>query len=239
MTAVSVHDQLTAWIESEEFSCLGAKSALHRGSLRQAHVGVMGTESATTALHGALTEFVSRDLHPEQNFATLVAVFEGPLGLSEPEFHTLLWKQLSALHAFDADRGFAWAEGADPDPDSPRFGFSVAGHPFFVVGLHENASRITRRFPYPAMAFNSHHQFRRLVENGVYAKLQHRIREREMRLQGSINPNLAEFGEASEARQYSGMPTDEQWRCPFAPRTTTPRTPSAAGSETTTRRSDA
>ncbi|CAL9285280.1 guanitoxin biosynthesis heme-dependent pre-guanitoxin N-hydroxylase GntA [Streptomyces sp. SudanB52_2052] len=234
MTAVPVRDQLTAWIESEEFSCLGAKSALRRQSLRQAHVGVMGTESATAALHGALTEFVSRDLNPEQNFATIVAVFEGPLGLREPDFHALLWRQLTDLHAFDADRGFAWAEGADSNPDSPKFGFSVAGHPFFVVGLHENASRITRRFPFPAMAFNSHHQFRRLVENGVYGGLQRRIREREMRLQGSINPNLAEFGESSEVRQYSGMQTDAQWHCPFVP-----RDGSAAGPEPATRRPDA
>jgi FPC/CPF motif-containing protein YcgG len=216
MTAAPARDQLTAWIESEEFSCLGAKSSLRRGSLRQVQVGVMGTEGATAALHGALTEFVASDLNDEQNFATLVAVFEGPLDLPEPDFHALLWRQLSDLHILDAGLGFSWAEGADADPDSPKFGFSVAEHPFFVVGLHGNASRITRRFPFPAVAFNSHHQFRRLVENGVYGGLQRRIRERDMRLQGSINPNLAEFGEASEARQYSGMATDARWQCPFS-----------------------
>ncbi|MFF1556002.1 guanitoxin biosynthesis heme-dependent pre-guanitoxin N-hydroxylase GntA [Streptomyces sp. NPDC058279] len=218
MTAISVREQLATWIESEEFSCLGAKAALRRESLRHVQVGVMGTGSATAALHGALTEFVSRDLDPGQNFATIVAVFEGPRRLPEPDFHALLWRQLADLHAFDADRGYTWAEGADPDPDSPKFGFSVAGHPFFIVGLHENASRITRRFPFPALAFNSHHQFRRLVENGVYEGLQRRIRERELRLQDSINPNLAEFGESSEVRQYSGMRTDADWRCPFVPR---------------------
>ena len=228
MTAVPVRDQLTAWIESEEFSCLGAKSSLRRGSLRQVHLGVMGAESTTAALHGALSEFVVNDLNDEQNFATVVAVFEGPLGLPEPDFHALLWRQLTALHAFDAGLGFAWAEGADADPDSTRFGFSVAEHPFFVVGLHQNASRVTRRFPFPAMAFNSHHQFRRLVQNGVYAGLQRRIRERDIGLQGSINPNLAEFGESSEARQYSGMASNTQWQCPFS---ATGAGPTTAGTE--------
>jgi FPC/CPF motif-containing protein YcgG len=228
MTAVPVRDQLTAWIESEEFSCLGAKSSLRRGSLRQVHLGVMGAESTTAALHGALSEFVVNDLNDEQNFATVVAVFEGPLGLPEPDFHALLWRQLTALHAFDAGLGFAWAEGADADPDSTRFGFSVAEHPFFVVGLHQNASRVTRRFPFPAMAFNSHHQFRRLVQNGVYAGLQRRIRERDIGLQGSINPNLAEFGESSEARQYSGMASNTQWQCPFS---ATGARPATAGTE--------
>jgi FPC/CPF motif-containing protein YcgG len=217
MTAISVGDQLATWIESEEFSCLGAKAALRRESLRHVRVGVMGTGETTAALHGALAAFVAHDLNPGQNFASLVAVFDGPQRLPEPGFHELLWKQLADLHAYDAERGYPWAEGADPDPASPAFGFSVAGHPFFIVGLHENASRITRRFSFPAMAFNSHHQFRRLVGNGVYGGLQRRIRARELQLQESINPNLAEFGESSEARQYSGMKTDAEWRCPFAP----------------------
>jgi FPC/CPF motif-containing protein YcgG len=215
MTATSVRQQLTAWIESEEFSCLGAKASLRREGLRHVEVGVMGLAATTEALHAALAEFVARDLRPDQNFATLVAVFEGPLDLPEPEFHDVLWEQLADLHLLDVRRGYTWAEGADPDPNSTKFGFSVAGHPFFLVGLHRQSSRITRRFPFPAVAFNSHHQFKRLVDNGVYGGFQTRIREREMRLQESINPNLADFGAASEARQYSGMKTDDQWRCPF------------------------
>jgi len=34
-------------------------------------------------------------------------------------------------------------------------------------------------------------------------------------VQGSLNPNLADFGERSEARQYSGREVEEHWRCPF------------------------
>lgn len=215
MTTESLGQQLATWIESEEFSCLGAKASLRRGSLRHVEVGVMGEADTTEALHGALADFASHDLNPRQNFATLVAVFEGPGGLSEPDFHDLLWRQLAELHALDMKRGYTWADGADSDPNSPKFGFSLAGHPFFIVGLHQQSSRITRRFPFLAVAFNSHHQFKRLVNNGVYGGLQERIRAREMRLQQSINPNLADFGMASEARQYSGMRTDEDWRCPF------------------------
>ena len=41
------------------------------------------------------------------------------------------------------------------------------------------------------------------------------VRERDIALQGSANPNLADFGERSEARQYSGRVTEPAWRCPF------------------------
>jgi FPC/CPF motif-containing protein YcgG len=217
MIVTPIQHQLTEWIESEGFSCLGAKASLRREDLHHVELGTMADAATTEALHQAVVEFVTRHLNPEQNFATLVAVFDGPRNFAEPDFHDLLWRQLTDLHRLDVKRGFPWAPGADPDPASPKFGFSVAGHPFFIVGLHPQSSRLTRRFAFPAVAFNSHHQFKRLVDNGVYGGLQKRIRQRETRLQESINPNLADFGLASEARQYSGMKTDADWSCPFRP----------------------
>ncbi|MNR56963.1 YqcI/YcgG family protein [compost metagenome] len=45
--------------------------------------------------------------------------------------------------------------------------------------------------------------------------MQDAIRTRDIALQGSINPVLARFGEASEARQYSGRAVEADWQCPF------------------------
>jgi hypothetical protein len=45
--------------------------------------------------------------------------------------------------------------------------------------------------------------------------MQEVIRARERELQGTLNPNLGDFGVHSEARQYSGRPAEEGWRCPF------------------------
>ncbi|MBA3796937.1 MAG: YqcI/YcgG family protein, partial [Chloroflexi bacterium] len=42
--------------------------------------------------------------------------------------------------------------------------------------------------------------------------------QREVALQGSINPMLSDFGTRSEARQYAGREVDEEWRCPFTKR---------------------
>ncbi|MGW7275024.1 guanitoxin biosynthesis heme-dependent pre-guanitoxin N-hydroxylase GntA [Streptomyces sp. NPDC054864] len=210
-----VHGPLEDWISGDGFSCLAAKAALRRENLTHVELGKMGSSESTADLHTAVSDFVREQLSPEENFATLVAVFSEPAELTEPEFDELLWQQLADLHVVDVARGHSWAPDVERDPASPHFGFSLAGHPFFVVGMHSGASRASRRFERPAIAFNSHHQFRRLKESGVYYGLQRRIRQREMRLQQSINPNLADFGDASEARQYAGSATGEQWRCPF------------------------
>jgi FPC/CPF motif-containing protein YcgG len=204
------------WITSGDFSCLAGKAALRRGLITYAALGRLGEPGTTQDLHRELERFVAEKLAPEENFATFVAVFDGPTGLTEEQFESALWEQLAHLHELDARR-HDWAPDVARDPESPRFAYSVAGHPFFVVGLHEHSSRITRRAPLTALAFNSHHQFERLKQNGVYWGLQRRIREREVRLQQSINPNLGEFGEVSEARQYSGRAAEPDWRCPFHP----------------------
>lgn len=211
-----VRSLIGEWIRSDDFSCLAGKASLRRDLITYGVLGALGEPGTTAALHRALADFVANGLRPDEDFATFIAVFDGSAGLGEEEFEAALWRQLADLHALDRQR-YAWAPEADRDPASPRFAYSVAGHPFFVVGLHEGASRITRRSPYTALAFNSHQQFERLKLTGVYQGLQRRIREREVRLQSSINPNLGEFGQESEARQYAGRATTPGWRCPFRP----------------------
>ncbi|MFD7906252.1 hypothetical protein ACFV4G_28910, partial [Kitasatospora sp. NPDC059747] len=73
MTTTSIHRQLTAWIESEDFSCLGAKAALRRESLRPIQVGPMGEAATTEALHDALGVFVTYHLRRDQTTAGIGA----------------------------------------------------------------------------------------------------------------------------------------------------------------------
>ena len=75
--------------------------------------------------------------------------------------------------------------------------------------------RFARRFAWPTLLFNAHSQFDWLREEGGYVRVQEAIRRRERDLQGTLNPNLAEFGTSSEARQYSGRRAEPEWRCPF------------------------
>ncbi|MCA1222842.1 guanitoxin biosynthesis heme-dependent pre-guanitoxin N-hydroxylase GntA [Streptomyces sp. 8L] len=209
--------QLKQWIKGSTFTCLAAKASVKRQVFQYAELGTLGTDRTTHELHSSLENFITQNLTPNENFASFAAVFSGPVGIDENEFEKITWQQLSSLHEYDNKR-YTWASESDNDPASANFAFSVAGHPLFIVGLHANSSRVSRRFTLPTLVFNSHRQFARLKETGIYAGLQRRIRERERRLQGDINPNLGEFGEISEARQYSGRAVEPDWQCPFTPR---------------------
>lgn len=209
--AERVREEFRAFVLDPEFSCLGARAALRHDAHRVAAYGPIGSAEATAQLARDLAEFAPAAAAAE--FATFVAAFLGAAPEDEAEVEALLWAQLQALHEADLTRG--WAPSVSDRPEDPRFAFSFAGTAFFVVGLHPASSRLARRFGWPALVFNPRAQFERLRADGRYGGLRDRIRAREIALQGDLNPNLAEFGEASEARQYSGRAAEPEWRCPF------------------------
>lgn len=205
-------------IADAAFPCVGAKAALARDAIRTVELGVLGCPRGDAGLLDAIesfARFVEAQPADASTVHSLAAVFDGPARTDEAGFDALLWAQLQRLHALDRARGHAWAEGVSTDPDSPRFSMSLAGHPFFVIGLHSGASRRARRFETPVLVFNSHLQFNALRADGRYAKMQAATRARDTALQGSINPNLADFGTAPETRQYSGRAVGADWRCPL------------------------
>lgn len=208
--------ELKQFILSDEFSCIGAKTACARGTLVHRHYPTLADPQASIALYADLAEFAVKRDEIHELFATFAATFGGPLDVDEEEFERLLWEQLALLHAQDRMK-YRWAPGVDSDPRSERFAYSVAEQAFFVVGLHRNSSRLTRRFSRPALVFNSHVQFNRMKEGPMYSRIQREVRRREMALQGSLNPNLADFGECSEAAQYSGRAVPSDWTCSFRP----------------------
>ncbi|MDQ5816777.1 MAG: YqcI/YcgG family protein [Actinomycetota bacterium] len=209
-----VHDSFRALVLNPAFSCVGAKSAVRRGSYNFGLYAEMSSPGSTAGLARDLFGFVGEQDDLVGEFSTFVACFEGPVGIDEEEFERLLWAQLQRLHEEDRHH-HRWDASVSPDPGDSQFAFSFAGRAFFVVGLHSASSRFARRFAWPTLVFNAHHQFERLRGEGRYARVQDVIRDRERNLQGSLNPNLADFGTRSEARQYSGRPVEEGWRCPF------------------------
>ena len=214
--AKMAHNAFRAFILDERFSCVGAKAAVQSAGYRFGFYPGFPTSFGADGLARDLAAFVAELPFIATRYKTFVAIFDAPV-YDEGQFEQLLWKQIDALYMVDR-RYYGWAERAAKDPASPGFALSIASHPFFVVGMHAGASRLSRRFAFPAMIFNSHEQFDELKASGHFSKIQRLVRQREVDLQGSINPNLAEYGAITEARQYSGRPTGDDWACPFRPR---------------------
>lgn len=214
----SLAEQFLSFVDEDSFPCVGAKAALARGEMFVHEFGMLNDAERDAELLDALEAFVAMmEVADKDPFKvhSFVAVFKGPFITSELQFENLLWTQLYNLHTLDVSRGFSAASDISSNPESPQFSLSLADHPFFVIGLHPGASRLARTFRSPVLVFNSHRQFEALRADGRYPKMQKAIRKREIALQGSINPNLADFGSNSEARQYSGRKVDANWKCPF------------------------
>lgn len=205
-------------IDAAPFPCVGAKAARARDAIEIHEFPDLGRAGSDQRLWSRLRRFgAAMDAADpaDTTVRSLAAVFSDPGPTSELRFERMVWEQLQRLHRVDREAGEGWAEDVSSDPGDPDFSFSIGGHPFFIIGLHPAASRRARRCPVPVLVFNSHRQFEQLKADGRYAKMQAATRQRDRRLQGSINPNLADFGTASEARQYSGRHVEAAWRCPF------------------------
>lgn len=209
-----VHDSLRALVMNPKFSCVGAKAAFQGGGYRFGLYDEMNSAPTTAGLARDLYSFVHEQPAMDAEFVTFVASFAAPVPVDEYEWERLLWSQLQSLHEIDHAH-HNWDAKVSSDPEDPGFSFSFAARGFFVVGLHPASSRFARRFAFPTMVFNFHAQFERLRAQNQFARMQQTIRARDLKLQGTLNPNLSNFGEASEARQYSGRQVEAEWKCPF------------------------
>ncbi|RKS55136.1 hypothetical protein BC962_0093 [Gillisia mitskevichiae] len=171
-----------------------------------------GSKNTAIKILKDLKKYISNYDFESKEFFTFMAVFKGRESFTEKQFEDILWKQLDFLHEVDTE---SWDPAVSDDPANKDFSFSLGGKAFYIVGLHPNSSRMARQTPYPAIAFNLHWQFEKLREMGTYEVVRDKIRERDVELQGNINPVLEDFGESSEAKQYSGRKVGEEWKCPF------------------------
>jgi FPC/CPF motif-containing protein YcgG len=211
----SLDRALKRFVAEASFPCVGAKSALARGTLN-----VVACRDITSAwddvrVHDELLRFAQSYREDPALFRSLAMVFDGPTDLSEAAFEGALWERIQSISDKDVWRGQSYDDRVSPDPASPHFSLSFGGEAFFVVGLHPRASRPARRFDRPTMVFNLHDQFEILRDAGKYEGMREKILVRDEALAGSRNPMLARHGETSEARQYSGRAVEEGWRCPF------------------------
>lgn len=203
-----------ARIDDAAFPCVGAKSAQARGKIEFAIGGALDRPDHDRELVQQIQRFAQAS-GEDAVFTSLALLFPDSTPMSEFEFEAALWQRLQAFHDIDAHT-HAWDGSVSADPASSGFSMSLGGRGFYVVGLHPGASREARRFQCATLVFNLHSQFEALRGDGRYGKLRDAIVTRDVNYSGSRNPMLADHGQVSEARQYSGRRVEAGWRCPFA-----------------------
>lgn len=208
------------FIQDNAFPCVAAKSALATEGMRIVVAGDLRDRQADRPILSAL-QAAPGTSEATQDLVSTAVLFPLTPPLSEIAFEKHLWALLQSLHEADRDE-FEWDPAVSSDPSSADFAMSIGGKGYFVVGLHPGSSRLARRAPMAAAAFNPHSQFRRLKTDGRYDRLRQAVRNRDIALQGKANPMLADHGEVSEASQYSGRKVFNGWKCPFRPQRNRP-----------------
>ena len=210
--ALSAKEEFDKFIIEQDHPCIMAQTVFSMGKVDFHEYTGFGSPEAAERILDDLKKYLAGYDFESNEFLTFLAVFRNEENFLEKEFEQLLWRQLEFLHEADDQ---PWDHRVSLDPENSNFSFSLGGRAFYIVGMHPNSSRLARRSPYPALAFNLHWQFEKLREMNAYTTVRDKIRERDSALQGHINPMLRDFGEASEARQYSGREVGADWKCPF------------------------
>lgn len=204
--------KFTNFILTKDHPCVMAQSVFTMDNLDFYTYENFGSRKTAKIILGDLNNYLSNYDFDSKEFFSFIAVFSDGKQYSEKEFEILLWQQLNLLHEADE---VAWDKEVSNDPENDNFSFSLLGKAFYIVGMHPNSSRQARQSPQPTIVFNLHGQFEKLRKMGVYRTVRDKIRQRDEKLQGNINPMLKDFGDESEAKQYSGRAAGEEWKCPF------------------------
>jgi hypothetical protein len=212
--AKSVTEEIKALVSQRNYPCVAALRSYHKDDYQVGFYGKLGEGKHWRELRNDLLFFLQEQRRTSSIYLSFWAVFEEE-ELSEADFETLLWKELSFLTS-EEDRKSDWPADSIQDPTDPGFRFGLGGAEFFVVGLHSQSSRHARRFSKPALIFNIFSQFDQLVKLGQYESMVALNRERDQKFQGSVNPMVALHGEIWESIQFSGKINLGTWKCPFS-----------------------
>ena len=208
----SIEEDYKNFILNEEHPCIMAKSIF---KMEKYHLNVYDDMFDKKIHHKILTDlknYIDQYDFNGNQFESFIAVFPNNKFANESDFEDALWNTLQPLHEVDDHN---WDSTVSDDGESPEFSFSLGGKAFYIIGLHPESSRMARQAPYTTLVFNLHHQFEKLREMGTYHAVRDTIRKNDATLQGHINPVLEDYGEDTEAKQYSGRKVEENWKCPF------------------------
>lgn len=207
-------EEYMAFIKNKAFPCIAAKAAMEKQNIKCMVADHMGCPKDDQEILQFLYAFTDEYRKSEGLYHSAAILFKGPEMPDEELFDILFWQRLQSLVKLDSVN-YGYDSRVSSNPNSPNFSFSIKEEAFYLIGLHPASNREARQFKYPAIVFNPHAQFEQLRGNGKYENIKNAVRKRDIALSGSINPMLVDFGEASEAAQYTGQQKGTDWQCPL------------------------
>lgn len=206
--------EFESFINEKSYPCVAARAAISRGHVPCFIAADIRSDKDDEGILQFIYDFISHFRNAKNSLHSAAVIFKNPEMISEEMYETFFWKRLQAWWNIDAAE-FPYDQHVSADPADRHFSFSLGEEAFFIIGLHPGSPRAARRFKFPAIIFNPHVQFDHLREAGQYEKMKDIVRKRDKQYSGSINPVLHDFGETSEAMQYTGRQYDGQWTCPL------------------------
>lgn len=209
-------------IMKPNYPCVAAVSSFLKHDFMSGNYKDFGSGQCAAQLASDLLKFKTEQRRLKSPFYSFWAVFENDEVASEDEYEKKMWNELSAVHEFEiknaglqSSEQLPWDPKFSRNPKDKNFCFCLGGDAYFVVGMHPQSSRLSRRFPYPVIIFNLYEQFDDLMKKNTFAPMVQLNRQRELKFEGSVNPMVEKHGQSWESIQFSGKNNDDQWGCPF------------------------
>lgn len=206
--------EFKSFINDKDYPCVAARAAMSRANVPCFVADHIESDEQDERILQFIYDFIAHFRNANGSLYSAAVIFRHPESISEEAYENFFWERLQRLSNLDAAR-HPYDCHVSLDPKDRHFSFSLGEEAFFIIGLYANSPRPSRRFKYPAIIFNPHVQFDRLRKAGQYKKMKNIVRKRDQHYSGSINPMLRDFGESSEAMQYTGRQYDAGWTCPL------------------------
>jgi FPC/CPF motif-containing protein YcgG len=202
-------------LAQKNYPCVAALKSFHSQDYELGLYEAFGSAQSSLNLAEDLMAYAEKYEKNKSPFFSFFAVFSNIELMTDEEFESKLWKELSGL-ASRPEFPQVWDPYFSSNPEDKNFCFSLGGRAFFVVGLHQQSARLSRQFKYPTLVFNLYEQFRQLEKSGHFQPMVELNRKRDEKFQGFANPVVVAHGNDWEAIQFSGRENNVEWKCPFS-----------------------
>lgn len=199
---------LKAFVLEKSFPCIMAHSIAFNGHFEQHHVKLNQQSINYKEVIKIFYRFIDHYRDNPHTLHSIALSFTNEASKDFLEFEAFFWTFLRELKKIDHEN-YNHDPRVSSDPTSSEFSYSLKEEAFFILLLHPDNPRLSRRYDTPSIIFNPHEQFEELRRSGKYEKIRDVIRAKDKLLQGCPNPMLNDFGQASEIYQYVGRVYDK------------------------------